>query len=246
MVLLLGYIVTAGIYHSNNEKRCTAFDVVFLDSTLGFITPDQIVSIIDSAGVNPINTLRSQIRLHEIEKIIKNNVYVDSVEVFSEVNGNCVVRIKQREPSLHITSTSGHNFYLTKDLHILPPTSNYLHKVRIVNGSFNFPFSSEFFGEIEKKDDSIGINLKKLLNFVSIVENDPFANDFIVQIWVDSAWRVDLVPNIGDQLIVLGALTDCGEKLHKMGMFYRKTFKDGWWGVNKEVVLEYKNQIIIR
>lgn len=246
LAVLTGYTISAGMLYSASEKRCKKFEIVILDSNLKFLTVQNVVEMVDSAQLNPVGKIRDDINLGEIERLIKNNVYVDSVEVFTDVNANCVANIKQRVPGIRVATDDGYDFYLTENLTLLPPIENFHYNVPVINGNMRFDFDKNFYGKIEKKDGQVGLNLKKLLNFVKIVRNDEFLDDLIVQIWVDSVWKVDLVPRVGEQVICFGGLWDVQMKADKLSMFYQKCFKDGWWKSANVVNVEYKNQIIIQ
>lgn len=246
ILILVGYFCAAIVLYDNKQVECKKMVIDLADTSVKFIIADTIIQKIISAGLDPKGKIRAEVELKKIEDLIESEVYVDSVEVYSDLDGTCWVKIAPRKPIVRINSSDGWDFYLTENLTVLPTVYPYFYSVPIVNGNFKFDFDRNFYGSIEKKYPKLEINLKKLINFVQGVQKDDFARDLVVQMWVDLSWRVTLVPNVGDQVVVFGDLDDVDQKLDKLGRFYKTRVGDRWWERCAVVNLEFKNQIIIQ
>lgn len=245
-VAMIGYIVAASILYSDNKAKCGEFVVQIMDSNVKFVTRDVVLSAVDSAGLTPIGRYRDDIEIGKIEKLLSEFEYVDSVEVHTDIDARCVAVIRQKMPKIRLANSIGQDFYVTQEGELLVPVDDYNHNVRTINGNFLIDIDSSSLNKLQKKDEKVTANLKKLINFVQIVQNDQFINDLIVQIWVDSTWKIELVPAVGEQIIKFGTMFEMKEKIDKLSKFYKQKFADGWWKNTKIVNVEFKNQIIIQ
>ena len=85
-----------------------------------------------------------------------------------------------------------------------------------------------------------------LYDFVEFLENDDFWHAQIVQINVTPNQQIELIPRVGDQVILLGKLDGYKKKLDKLETFYTSVMnKRGWLGY-KEIDLRYHGQVIGR
>lgn len=82
--------------------------------------------------------------------------------------------------------------------------------------------------ETEKKSNESYVFLYKLINFVEYIEDNEFWNAQVVQINVlpppnaRTQPEIELIPRVGDHVILLGWLDGYERKLDKLLAFYRK------------------------
>lgn len=106
--------------------------------------------------------------------------------------------------------------------------------------------------EKEKKSQQTHMFLTKLVNFVKSVENDGFWASHIVQINVlgggGNVWKepqLELVPRVGDHVILLGALDGSeAARLQKLRTFYDGALSREGWDSQRYINIKYDGQVI--
>ena len=55
---------------------------------------------------------------------------------------------------------------------------------------------------------------------------------------------MELIPRVGDHIIVIGTLTDYSDKLARLKLFYEKVLNQVGWNKYRKINIEFSNQII--
>ena len=77
------------------------------------------------------------------------------------------------------------------------------------------------------------------------INKDVFLSALIGQIYVKKDTEMLLVPKIGDFMIDFGNASDLENKFMKLKVFYKKILPFEGWNKYNNVILKYKNQIIV-
>lgn len=83
-----------------------------------------------------------------------------------------------------------------------------------------------------------------LFDFAEYINNDPFWNNQIEQININDKLKVELVPRVGEQIIIMGDLTRYKQKLEKLKKLYLYGLNEMGWNQYKTINLEYKDQVV--
>lgn len=136
--------------------------------------------------MSPAGKLLKDVNTERIEEILKKNDILSNVQCYKKVNGNIRIDVSQRIPVLRAI-TPDSTYYLDKQGKRI--TSNFmtLSYVPVATGEFNQEFA-----------------VNKLLPLALYLQNDKFWNSQIEQIYVNQSGEIELIPRIGDQLIILG------------------------------------------
>ena len=76
------------------------------------------------------------------------------------------------------------------------------------------------------------------------MQQNPFWDAQIEQIYICADQTVELVPRVGDHLIYLGELKDYDRKLDRLKEFYQKALNKVGWNKYSRINVEFDNQII--
>ena len=109
----------------------------------------------------------------------------------------------------------------------MPVSTNYAAYVPVVSGRVTISMASG-----------------KLFDFVGFVADDPFWNAQIEQINVRDDLKIELVPRVGDAIIMLGTLDNYASKLEKLKKLYARGFNVIGWNRYRMIDLQYKDQIV--
>ncbi|MCF8296880.1 MAG: hypothetical protein K9J13_04975, partial [Saprospiraceae bacterium] len=96
-----------------------------------------------------------------------------------------------------------------------------------------------------KPGDTIKNNstINKIFILAKAITKDEFFKAQIEQIYINKN-EIELIPKVGDHVIIFGSISDMDEKLDKLKLFYIKGLKKTGWNNYKTINLKYRNQIV--
>lgn len=259
--LLLAYVSVASRYcaRSQEQQMCSGVRVKVLDSAeYGFITSAMVRNWFAAANMQLEKQELAKINTLELERFIARRGFVRSVRVYTSLDGQLNVELTQRRPIARVNSANGYNFYITDDHYILPQQKYFVVYVPVITGHIDAPFGRDFVGSLdelgkntEKKSAENYLFWCKLINFVKFVRGNEFWNSYIVQIHItgtDSERyggpEIEIVPRVGDQIVLLGPVDGYEAKLGKLLTFYRNGLAYDGWSRYGYINLKYKDQIV--
>lgn len=227
-IVVLGCIVFSLWYFSGREYSdvCKKLEIK-LDENAGrqLITEKEVAEILDQNGLNPIGKTIKHIRTESIEEILHKNPMVKVVECYKTPSGIVNVRISQRSPKFRVVGFG--SYYIDCDRKPMPVSGNCAAYVPVVSGRV-----------------TVSMAAGKMFDFVTFLENNPFWNAQIEQIYVRDDQKIELVPRVGDAIILLGSLENFESKLEKLRKLYAKGFNVIGWNRYKVIDLQYKDQVV--
>ncbi len=212
---------------SKSETVCKGLDINRVDSAqTGLISTREIGRLLAANNLNPIGKTYKQIDNEAIEKLLHKNPAIKQAECYKTPNGTLRMYVVQRRPKFRVV-TSSENYYVDKEGFILPASPGYSAYVPVVSGNIS---RAKVTGELS--------------DFITFLEENPFWNDQIEQIYVAHNQTIELVPRVGDSLILLGTLDNYEKKLKKLEKLYTKVFNQIGWNHYKSIDLRYKDQVV--
>ena len=241
-----------------SETKVSEIHIHIKDSTdISIIHAKDVEKWIEQAGLNPKGKFIDSINLSDINRAIAAHDFIREVNTSISLDGSVWIEIDQRKPVLRIITDSGYDIYYTEDQHIVPAGRHSPHYVPVVTGSLRLPFPADFSGHLPSPPENNGkkwshewVFLYKLINFVSYIENNDFWQSQIVQINVvpkpesGTEHLIELIPRVGDQVIMLGWLDNYESKLNKLMKFYRKVLPYEGWNTWSYIDLRYDGQVV--
>ncbi len=172
------------------------------------------------------------IDLYRIERILKNNSYIENAEVFFH-NNVLVIQVWTREPIARVYYKEK-VFYWDKQGNILPPS----HLV-----SPNVPV---ILPDVAMESDSGLQNIwKYLAPLLHHISRDEFWNAYISCVKIHKDSTITLYPTVGDAEFFVGKIgRNIARKIELVDIFNKKIFNKRGWGEYKKVRVDIKNQII--
>jgi cell division protein FtsQ len=86
--------------------------------------------------------------------------------------------------------------------------------------------------------------LSAIFLLARLIQADKFLEAQTEQIFINEHHEIELVPKIGNQLILLGNSNRMEEKLRKLKAFYTEGIRYNGWETYQSINLKYKNQIV--
>lgn len=228
--------------------------VVHDSSEVNLIRAADVRRWIAKAGLDPVGRQIDSINTSAINALITSHDFVRNVKTAVGLGGTVTVTIEQRKPLLRVITDSGYDFYYTADDHIVPAGYKSAHYVPVITGRFTPPFPTTYSGplnpsgnETEKKSKESYIFIYKLINFVRYIEDNEFWKSQIVQINLIAGSQepeIELIPRVGDHVVLLGGMDGYEKKLDKLMAFYRKALPHEGWDRWNYINLKYDGQVV--
>jgi cell division protein FtsQ len=244
LFVLLGF---TSIQH--NSETCKRYNIrIDYGKADILVTQGDIYSVIKSTG----NLLKGQslgsIDIERIEREIKRQSYVANAQVYMRLNGLVEIDVIQRQPILRIFNEKGESFYLDGLGNLMPLNPTFSARVLVATGSISEPFSKKvcYLTDSVKKKDSLEYrsvinNLYKLSTFIT---KDKFLKAQIEQIYVDKNGEFELIPRVGNHIILMGRADDMEDKFERLFVFYRMGLSKTGWNRYNIINIKFKNQVV--
>lgn len=227
-LLILGYFVFSlkNFSGKNQETVCGKLEIVF-DESAGkpLITEQEIAKILEKNNLNPIGKTIKYIQTESIEDFLRKNLMIKVAECYKTPSGIVNIKILQRCPKFRVVGLG--SYYIDTDRKLMPVSPNYAAYVPVVSGRV-----------------TVSMVTGQIFDFVSFMEENPFWNAQIEQIYVREDRKIELVPRVGDAIIVLGTLDHFQSKLEKLRKLYVNGFNVIGWNKYKVIDLQYKDQVV--
>ena len=171
--------------------------------------------------------------LSEIQETLQKNDWIKRAEVYFDNNEILWVNITEREPIARIFTTVGETFYIDSNNLKIP-----------ISGKFSarLPVFTGLRDTMKTKDDSLLLNNIKKLSLYILADSFWMAQIDQVDITKDNTF--EMIPKIGNQLILFGNADNYQEKFHYLFLFYKNVLSKVGWNKYSTISVEYRGQII--
>jgi cell division protein FtsQ len=188
------------------------------------------------------------INISLLENIINNNPFVAHAEVFSTIDGKLTIEVVPRNPIVRIINYFNESFYIDDEGVFMPLSEKYSASVPVVNG---FIYDKEVnhsvrkMTEKEMADTSFHpLRIEKVYVLVGYISQHEFWNAQVEQVFVNSDGEMELIPRVGNHLVVLGDEKDMDEKFNKLLLFYKEGLSRQGWEKYSVINLKFKDQVV--
>jgi cell division protein FtsQ len=202
-----------------------------------FIDESDIIDLMQLDEENLKGASLDKLNLKQIETRIKMNRFVKDAELYSDLKGNLVVKATLRRPVARLVRNDGPDGYIAEDGTVMPVSDKFTTRVVLISGSY-------IRGLLQLENLNKNEETKKLMTMLDMIREDDFWRAQIAQLDIDSKGHINIMPQIGGQLIEFGVADNLETKFKKMKIFYKEILPQRGWNTYKRVNLEYEGQII--
>ncbi len=210
-----------------------------------FITPENVRSFVDSVCRG--NMRYGAVRVSALEEYLASRPYVDSTEVFKDLNGTLHLFVAQSRPLFRLSAPGCGSVYVNDRAAIMPLSRQYTADVIPITCDSSVFRRLTGTGKNSKKNASDEVNLDNLVNFVDWVERNSFWSNQITQININDRREIELVPRAGSELVVLCDGEHLGgfrENIGKLNTFYRRELRTAGADKYRIINVKYKDLIV--
>jgi cell division protein FtsQ len=234
-----GIVLLVAAVKSKNEKTCNdvVIEIIGVSNNF-FIDKSDVLRIIRNfVGGNAQGRSIRTFNLAAIESHLEKEVWIKNAELFFDNNEVLRVSIDEREPVARVFTFSGNSFYVDSSLKVLPLSDKFSARLPVFTGFNHDP------AFLSKADSSLLASIKEIS---MTLQADSFLMAMIEQVDITPQRSFEMIPKIGNQLIVFGEADDVAEKFKKLKMFYKAVITHTGWSKYSMINLQYKNQVVAK
>lgn len=237
---MLGLILCMA-YVAGEEKaqKCREVEIRILpELETHFADRDDVAKLINGSGNmaalvgRPMRTLD----VSDIERNLETSPYIRNAEVFADLDGSLRIDVEQKKPVLRIFRQHSTGYYIDADGHKMPLSARYSAKVLTATGHVKELYGNTDSLKMEQTQD--------LYRLALFIQGDEFWSKQIQGIYVRPNGDFELLPLVGDQIILFGGIDRMEEKFKNLWLFYRKAMNLVGWDTYKVINLKYTGQVV--
>lgn len=232
-----GVVLLVAALNKKHETVCTGIDIEIGGVNNNFfINKQDIIALLQNSTGEMIKGRRIiDFNLDTMEMEIKKDVWINKAELYFDKNGLLKVSITEKDPVARVFCSDGSSYYIDNNKNMLPLSDRHAARLPVFT---NFPTSLKV---LSAKDSGLLENVRKLSLYI---QKDAFLMAIIDQVNINNDMKFELIPKIGDQLIIFGDVTDIQAKFEKLKLFYKKVIPVYGWSRYNRINLEYKGQMV--
>lgn len=232
VLCLVGVLVLLGAsirQKSNKKIKGVVVDIKGAEKHM-FIDEQDVLQIVNDPAPVTGRPLRG-IQLRKLEELVKKNPWVNNAEMFFDNQYQLQVSILEREPIARIFETNGQSYYIDTAMNKMPLSTKLTARIPVFTG----------FPSTKKTDTAL---IQSVIQLSTLINADSFLTAQIAQIDIIQQQQFEMIPVIGDHLIVFGNASDAGDKFKRLKAFYRAAWLQHGLNTYKIISLEYKGQVV--
>jgi len=250
ILLVAGAGVLVGFADVNDySKACKKVEIrIAYGAADKLVTKKDIDSILMKSAGGLKGKPLGYINTGTIESAIRKQSYVGKVAVYENNEGILFIDIRQREPLLRIINRKYESFYIDESGALLPVNPNFTARVLVANGIIDDSYmrNPNYRVNVLALSDSVFYDslLTNLYKLTMYITHDKFFKSQIAQVYVNEFNEFELIPSIGNHVILLGKADDLDDKFRKLYAFYRYGLNKIGWNKYNVINIKYKNQVV--
>ena len=234
-VALLVMIGFSGVKHSSRVLNDVRVDIETQDGNY-FIDKADVMNLLQGEdGLPVVGSALGDLDLKSLEHKVRKNPFVKDSEIYKDLKGNLMVRVKLAKPIARIFNSKGDDIYIDDEGYLLPARAKQTARVPIVE------LDREFSWEENITETTYGQNLLSLLKYIG---GHKFWSAQIAHIVVGQEGKITMIPQVSKQEIIFGLPKDFDRKFKKLEVFYKEILPNKGWNTYSKVNLEFENQIV--
>jgi cell division protein FtsQ len=182
------------------------------------------------AGVDP-----ALLNLHQLEQLIEQNAWINKADLFIDNNQVLQVNLYERTAIARIFTTGGSSFYIDSTIKRLPLSDSISASVPVFS---SFPSERQNFSGA---DSAILQQVKKLALFI---QQDSVWQAQVEQIDIRPMGTFELVPALGNHIIVLGNTDSLQQKFDRLYSFYKHIWSKYGFEKYEKIDVQYTGQVV--
>lgn len=245
-LLLLAYLFVMMSFVRSKRHRKVCESVCYeINSNHAFVDTADLYRILKQDSLYPQGKTVQELQLLAMENAIETHEAIKNAEVYCDMDARVYILVEQRNPLLRIITRNHANWYVDDELGLMSVNYRYTADVPILSGYVEDTLLSAF----KAGNDTLHLNnvnfcMRDIITFVDYLYNDKLWRNMFVQLYINENYEFELIPRVGNQIIILGDLNEYEYKMKKLLTMYKKAFPKYGWHDYKVINLKYSNQVV--
>ena len=201
-----------------------------------FVDQADVVRIIEDgqaiAGRRP-----DEVDLRMLEGKLRKNKHIEEAELYVDVKGNLMARVKLRRPIARLVQAGGNDAYVSQDGVVMPISEKFSSRVLLVSGA-TVPTMITSGNILDLESGRL------LMEMLTFIHSDPFWKAQVAQLHLTQSGEVLIYPQVTGQLVEFGKPEQIGSKFRKLKIFYKEILPQRGWTKYERVNVAYEGQVI--
>ena len=250
VLLVSGLIVTLGFATKQEGKQaCRELNIVVnADNDNYFLDEKDIADLLRTKGDSIIGQPIASVNVNKIEHLLYTNPWVRKADAYLSIDGVLQVNVDLKVPLVRVMTTAGESYYMDTDGKLMVWSQKYTPRVLVANGNIRQSYSANYktdFSSIPEKDSIAAMNLLyKIYTMAAAISKDELWNKQVESFKFNSLGDIELVPVVGDHVIIFGDTDQLHEKFNKLKVFYSEGLNHTNWNLYDTVNLKFNKQVV--
>ena len=232
VVVLAGYLVYSVLAMTDrheDSRLCRGVDLHITDSLhFDLIDEEMVLAVLQEHSIDPVGMPLEEIEPEKIEATLLMHPLVGKVQCYKTGGDMLRINLSSKVPLVRVINNRGQDFYVDSGGEILTQRSLAV-QLPVATGYIDRQFAA---GE--------------LLEVVRVIDRSEFWKAQVEQINVTKDGQIELVPRVGDHLLILGTAQDVENKLQRLMNFYEKGLDNVGWNKYRSISVAYENQVVCK
>ncbi len=247
IIIVVAIIIITNAIHKKTQIREVTISINYQGADT-LISSSELGQILIAGEGNLLGKEIAQVNIRKLEALLKQNPFVEDVNAYINLQGYLGIKVKQRKPIVRVKTLSNKEFYIDQMGISFPVSKVNPSHVTIASGNIKMApkgQSESISIELLRRDSTWNKSeLIKIYDLAKYIDKDPLLKAQIDQIYVNQNDEFELVPKVGDHIILLGDVNDLDEKFEKLVALYKQGFSNIGWSLYSAINLKYKNQVV--
>lgn len=212
---------------------------ISIDHTSGyfFITENDVLAAIDELLPESGSMLHTK-DLKVLESKLRDLPQAERSNAFVNNSGQLSIEVIQRKPLYRVIRQNGSSYYVDRNGVKFPVSRKYTARVPVATGqlSDNCRITGPLVTESEQE----------LFTLFEALAGDKFWSAQFGQVQVNEAQEFELIPRVGDQVVLVGDASDIDSKLKNLRIFYHEGIERAGWDTYRTINLKFKDQVVCK
>ncbi|MBR5170353.1 MAG: hypothetical protein IKW85_07280 [Muribaculaceae bacterium] len=230
ILVVLAVALTAGILWArgkSEDELCSKVivEVINADST-SFVTPQGILSDLQSKGIKLEGKRMDDIDASKVEKALTMSPYLEDADIVKCQDGKLLIRVSQLLPVLRVFDGES-SYYVNRAGKRMDANIYYHSDVPVVRGHFTKQFPPT-----------------RLLPLIDYVENDTLLRSLVTMYCFNDTNNIIIVPEFSGHVVNIGNASGFENKFAKLKLFYREVLPKKGWNAYDTISVKWNHQIV--
>lgn len=228
-IALLAYIIFAVTKFSKEEntEACRNVAIEVTDSSqAAFVSEDEVRKLLEKKHLYPEGLPMNKIQSTEIEKALESHQFILDAQCYKTADNAVHIKVSQRLPVMRIISVDGNNYFIDgqgkRISNIKLPAD-----VVVATGAITPKYAKRYLASIGR-----------------YLQTNDFWNSQIEQLHVLNDGTIEMIPRVGNHVVLLGTPVKTEQKLERLRIFYLKVLNKVGWNKYSKINMDFGNQIV--